>query len=101
MTFYQVTADRRQPGQGPSRGAVDPRGTSFAIVGKEHRPRVFARAQKDRVGVVQGLFRERGDVQPAERNVYAFFSIVIGDRVCPSRGSDVHLNNHQSGGRTI
>src|ERR1700752_435376 len=95
MPFNQVTAKRRQSDKSPSPGAIDALRASFAIVLEECRPRVFARTQKDRVGMLQSLFRKGGDMQSAEGNVRAFFAIVVRDSVGAPCRSDVNLNNNE------
>ena len=61
------------------------------------RPRVFARPQKDGVGVRGGFFRHRRDMEAAERHVRASTPIVVGQAIRAVRRRDVNLNDDQIG----
>ncbi len=97
VSLDQVAAERWLAGQGADRRPVDPPWAALPEVLQELRPGVLARAEEDRVGVPDGLGRERGHVQPAQGDVRAFPPIVIGDLVGAARGADRDLDADQVG----
>ena len=64
-------------------------------VAKKPRKGVFAWPDEDRVGVRRGFFGQGGDVQPAQRDVRALASIVIGDAIGAVGVGDVDLDDDQ------
>src|SRR5262249_3328745 len=97
VTLDELAPDRRDACERSNLRSIDATRAAAPEIGGELRPRNLAGAQKDRVGVRRGLFRERRDMQSAERYVSAALPVVICKTIRAVRGSDVDLNDDQIG----
>src|SRR5258708_37827586 len=65
------------------------------VVRQEGRPRILTGAEEDTVRVLRGLLWQRGDMQPAQRDVCTLGAVVIGERIGTGSRGDVHLDDNQ------
>ena len=97
MALDEIATDRWEPCERADVRLITAFREAATEVVEEARPRVLARAEKDRVRVRGGLPWQRGHMQPAERHVSALLPIVVGDAIRTMRRRDVDLNDDNVG----
>src|SRR6185312_13672101 len=65
------------------------------VVPEECGERIFPRSDKDAVRMRHGLFRQRADMQAAETDMSASFTIVVRQRIGPEGVRDIHLDDDE------